>query len=237
MLRLLLVLLLLPLSTLLQGQVILGLLFGDKLNSEHARFGLNAGFGLTTLDGVEGGEPLNKFEMGLFFELDLGEKWVLNPETMPLFAMGQRQLAPYATGDASLDAVLADATVTRRIDCIPTLVLLNYRITRVFSVGAGAYGTLLMDAEDVFRVEAATETTEHTISLKDQLHTIEAGVAGGAQYELKKGEGMSIGARYMMGLTPIFKDSDPDILGRVLLFYAKIPIGRAKALKAAEAAP
>ena len=59
---------------LMQGQVILSLLFGDKLNSGKLEFGLNGGFNLTNIRGIDEAQGKNNWALGFYFDILLKEK-------------------------------------------------------------------------------------------------------------------------------------------------------------------
>ena len=53
----------------LHSQVIISLLFGDELNSDKVKFGLDGGFNYSNLTGTQGSKFLENFNLGLYFDI------------------------------------------------------------------------------------------------------------------------------------------------------------------------
>ncbi len=218
-----------------QAQVLIALILGDELNSGKIEFGLTTGVNASSMDGVAGGEAAPAVYLGLYFDIKLSDNWYFHPETWPKCVLGEGQLPPYATGDAGLDAQLAEATVHRKIDCIPTSFMITRRLGQHVYIDAGPYGNLVLGGRDVFTRETADDELSYTVKISDQLHRVELGAGFGARYKLSKGLGMNFGVHYFMGLTAVDKADQWEF--QWLRASVGIPIGRGKAKKAAEEKP
>jgi len=53
----------------MNGQILLSLIFGDKLNSGKVEFGMNGGFNLSYLRGINESKAQNNWELGFYFGL------------------------------------------------------------------------------------------------------------------------------------------------------------------------
>ena len=51
-----------------QSQVLISLIFGDKLNSDKIEFGLDVGANYSTMSGFESGRSLPSFNLGFYFD-------------------------------------------------------------------------------------------------------------------------------------------------------------------------
>ena len=51
------------------SQVLISILFGDKLNSDKLEFGLQGGFNLTYLRGISESKGQNNWELGFYFDI------------------------------------------------------------------------------------------------------------------------------------------------------------------------
>ncbi|MBL7940100.1 MAG: PorT family protein [Flavobacteriales bacterium] len=233
--RWVLLLLLVAVSPKAHTQVLIALILGDDLNSGKIEFGLTTGLNASTLDGVPGGEPARAPYLGLYFDIKLSENWYFHPETWPKSVLGEAKLKPYATGDPALDVQLADATVRRRIDCIPTSFMITRKLGQHVFIDAGPYGNLILGGRDVFTRESADDELSYTQKIGDQLHRVELGAGIGARYKLSKGLGMNFGVHYFAGLTGVDKADQWKF--QWLRASVGIPIGRGKAKKAAETKP
>jgi hypothetical protein len=53
----------------MQGQVIISLLLGDKLNSGQVEFGLDGGINFPSIRGLSGGDSEGLFNIGFYFDI------------------------------------------------------------------------------------------------------------------------------------------------------------------------
>ena len=215
-----------------RAQVLVALILGDELNSGKIEFGLTTGLNASRIDGLEGGRAELTPYLGLYFDIKLSDRWYLHPETWPKCVLGHDKLPAYATGDSTLDLQLQEATVERRIDCIPTLLMISRRVGRGTYIDAGPYATLVLGARDVFIRETADDQLEYTVKITDQVRTIDLGVGAGVRYKLSKGTGINIGVHYFRGFSDIITNAS----GQLYWWRASVgvPIGRGKALKKTE---
>lgn len=63
---LLLAVMLMGIST--HSQVLLSVIFGDKLNSDELEFGLEGGFNLSDISNLEADKRLSSFNLGFYFD-------------------------------------------------------------------------------------------------------------------------------------------------------------------------
>src|SRR5262252_6503332 len=97
------------------SQVIIALLFGDKLNSGKMEFGLTGGLSISDISNFEDAKSKTGFNLGLYFDIALSDKWYIHPEAVPKFPTGVSNVVPYSLGDANLDSLLQNGNVTRKI--------------------------------------------------------------------------------------------------------------------------
>ena len=74
-LKTLLVLAMMLISVNSQSQVLLSILFGDKLNSEGLEFGLEGGFNWSDISQLEANKRLSSFNLGFYFDFRLKNQW------------------------------------------------------------------------------------------------------------------------------------------------------------------
>ena len=110
------------------SQVIIALLFGDKLNSDKLEFGLAGGLNVSSISNFTDTKTRNGFNLGLFLNIKLNEDFFLRVEAVPKFPTGVTKLKPYSLNDAGLDSLLYDGNVAREIKNIGLPVLIRYRI-------------------------------------------------------------------------------------------------------------
>ena len=57
------------------SQILISLLFGDKLNSEGLEFGLEGGLNLTNIAGFDDTKSLGNFNLGFYFDIKVKNQW------------------------------------------------------------------------------------------------------------------------------------------------------------------
>ncbi|GGF30753.1 porin family protein [Echinicola rosea] len=231
--KLFLTLLLCLLFQVSHGQVLISLLFGDKLNSDKIEFGLDGGIAFTQLQGPAASDMTNALHLGFYFDFYLKNQLQLHTGVIVKSTMGAKGIPPYALGNQDLDNLLSTATVRRKLGYFNVPVLLKYRFKNSnFYVEAGPQLGWLHKAYDEFSDSILDENDllyEHKI--KDNIKRLDFGMTGGIGYRLMKGHGMNLGIRYYLGMVNINKSMPNDLYNRSLYLSVGIPIGAGKAEK------
>ena len=105
--RLLLTVLLLSGCYTARSQVLISLIFGDKLNSDKLEFGLSRRFNASNLSNVAGNpdtKSLPGFHLGFYFDIKLQESLFIDTGVLVKSPMGDSSIAPYPVGDADLNS-------------------------------------------------------------------------------------------------------------------------------------
>jgi hypothetical protein len=223
------VLLSLSLTNPVRSQVLISLLFGDELNSDKVRFGLDGGVNFSNLTGTEGSKFLENFNLGLYFDIQLKENsnWYLHTGALLKSELGARGVEVYPTDNPDLDSVFAGGSVERTLKYIHIPALVRYKFTSHFFIEIGPMLGILTRATDVFYNEVKREEDlSFTNKVTDQYKWFDAGITAGIGYHLLKGTGVNFGIRYYQGLMDVIKDnsSDPSRNQSIYLFVS-IPIG------------
>jgi Outer membrane protein beta-barrel domain len=214
-----------------RSQVIIALLFGDKLNSGKMEFGLTGGLSLSDISNFEDAKTKNGFNLGLYFNIKLNDKWYIHPEAVPKFPTGVSKLSPYSLGDANLDSLFQHGSVTRKIKNIAVPVLMRYRIANQSFIEAGPQIGLRTKAKDVF--ENGNLTYENKI--EDDITRFDFGFAFGIAQKLRKEPGgITLSGRYYLGLTDIDKRTTGSQKNGVVQINASIAVGAKKKPKTKE---
>lgn len=213
--------------TFARAQVIIALLFGDKLNSDEVEFGLVISPTITNITGT-GGKPKTELNLGLYFNIKITDNLYLHPEVTVKGSFGAKDLPVYATGSDSLDNLFATGTVQRNIRAICLPMTLRFRIHKLLFGQAGIQCDWLLNAKDVFKAEVNGNDLRYTIKLEDELPLFDIGLTAGLEYKLKKDKGMSLGVRYYYGGTDILDTPDGTQMNTAWVFNIHIPIGAGK---------
>jgi len=207
------------------GQVIIALLFGDKLNSDKLEFGLAGGLNQSYISNFNHTKTKSGFNFGLYFNIKLGDSWFIRAEAAPKFPTGASKLKPYSLNDSNLDSLLQNGDVTRKIKNIALPILMRYRIKNLLFAEVGPQIDLRTKAKDVF--ESGNLTYKNKI--EDNITRFDFGFAFGLTQKLNKNIGsMAFGIRYYMGITDIDKLTQGSQKNGVIQILANIPVGAGK---------
>ena len=211
-----------------QGQVLLGILFGDKLASERFHIGLNVGANFADLSGTDGTQLKPGLLLGLVAEWKVAGDFYLQPELLPFYNAGAKGMPTLIEGaPPPLDSLVADKSAQRNLNYFEIPVILKYgALERRLHLGVGPQVGFLLSAAAIFNGVINREITVRE-DMEDSLNSFDAGVAFHVEYKLKDNPfAASITARYYLGLTDTIKDNPGDaVYNRVLSVFGSIPIG------------
>jgi hypothetical protein len=217
------------------SQVLISLIFGDKLNSPKVEFGLEGGANFSTITNLEGANNRTDFNLGFYFDFMLkNPAWAINTGVIVKSTLGANGLPVYSLNNTELDNAFVGGHVDRKINYFNVPIMIKYKFDNHIYVKAGTQLGLLSKAYDEFKSDFEGEDLTYKNKIRDQIHVIDAGLAIGAGYRLMKGNGMNIGVNYYYGLVTVMKgDSNPNQYNRSFYITAGIPIGKGKAGKKA----
>src|SRR5687768_1342129 len=111
--RILFILLIVALSyTRSEGQVLISLLLGDKLNTGKIEFGLDGGLSLSNLHGVSPSSTKPGFNLGFYFDFRLkNPAWALHTGVMVKSTLGAEDILVYSLNDQDLDNAFSGGSV------------------------------------------------------------------------------------------------------------------------------
>jgi hypothetical protein len=217
----------------MHSQVLISLVFGDKLNSPKIEFGLEGGANFSTISNLDGAQNRTDFNLGFYFDFLLNNpSWAINTGVIVKSSLGADGLAVYSLDDAVLDDAFAGGHVDRKINYFHVPIMIKYKFDNNIYVKAGTQLGLLSKAFDEFKNDYEGENLEYKKNIRDQIHVIDAGLAFGLGYRLMGGNGMNIGVNYYQGLVTVMKgDSNPNQYHRSFYVTVGIPIGKGKSAK------
>lgn len=220
------------------AQVIIALIFGSKLNSGKMAFGLVGGPVLTTISNLPQSEFKTGFDLALFFEYRLSDRFRIITELVGKGSFGTKGIKPYSTGDAGVDSLFDNGTVKRKLTTFGMVPGIRYRVAGTFFLEAGPQVNWTIKARDYFSTEEFGGNLQNEVDIKDQITTFDVGLYGGIVYKVSKIGGVGFGLRFYYGLTDIDKANPGTQCNRSILFHVYIPVGAAKSKKAqAESQP
>jgi len=213
------------------SQVLISLIFGDKLNSPFLEFGLEGGVNFSTITDLESSGTNAGFNLGFYFDVRSRKNpaWMINTGVIVKSPMGARHIPVYALNDVNLDNTFADGNVNREIRYFNVPILIKYQFKNRIYLKTGPQFGLLASAFDEFKTEVDKDDVVYKKNIRDQIRVIDAGIALGTGYHMNVGNGLNITVQYYYGLVPVMKGDGPNVYNRSLYLTAGIPIGKGKA--------
>jgi|GEM_PF-117270 len=224
-----------------QSQVLISLLFGDKLNTGKIEFGLNGGFNLTNIRGIPDARGQNNWALGFYFDFLLKEKspWYIATGVYVKSNVGAKNISMEYEGNRIIDDTLYNyyyskgAKVEKQFNTFYVPVNLRYMAKCGFFIDAGAQIGLVFKTRDLYATEVDGHDLEYKVvkGVKDNglYKWFDGGVDVGIGYKLPK-SGYKIGVWYYTGLTNLYKnDLGPKAYNSSLYVLVNIPIGKKKA--------
>lgn len=217
------------------GQVLLSILFGDKLQSEQLEFGLSIGANFSTLSEVPEAKWASSLAIGLYFNFKLSERFFLHAAAIPKSDMGARNILPYSLGDAELDSIFDASRVERILGYIHVPTLIRYRLPNYLGFEFGPVTTIRFRGRHVDEFSIKINDDDATVrrTIGRETRAFDFGASIGAYYKFAKGQGIEVNVRYYHGFLDIFKKSSmrdiyPTQRNRAIRLLVHIPIGRGK---------
>ena len=209
------------------SQVLIALVFGDKLNTPNLEFGINVGANLSSLSGIENAKYRTDIAVGTYFTWKTNDRFYIQPEFFVRFPGGAKKMSPYQLDDIGLDSILNNSTIERKMSYFSLPIYVKYRVWKQLRVSVGPQFSLMSGSTDRFTKTVGDET-DLLVSKNslDLVNRFDVGISGGLSYKLKNGKGMNLEARFYYG----FIDNDNEYAGsssknQIISLLVGIPIG------------
>lgn len=210
------------------AQVLISLLFGDKLNSPNIEFGLDGGVNFANMANLEKSKMLPLFNLGFYFDIKLKNQWMLHTGVIVKSNQGADKLNIYPLGNEAMDTIFASGHVTRKISQFAVPILIKYRFSTYFHVEVGPMLSLRAKGFDYFKNKVKEEDDiTYKLDIGDNYKRIDAGVMVGAGFKISKVlKSTQFGVRYYYSFVDPLKDNTgkPQYFSSLYL-YCSIPIG------------
>jgi hypothetical protein len=209
------------------SQVLIALLFGDKLTSDKFELGVRLAGNWQNLMGLGSTDARFSVGFGIYGTLKLSEGFSLQPELLFKDPRGAKGLARDVFGNPDLDPLLENASVTAKLAYVSLPVLLKYSLTPQLSVGFGPQIGYLSSARNEYVAQVYEEDDlVFKDDIKSKLNAWDFALAFNLEYRLMKKRAIQVGLRYYLGLVDIFKDNSGDsVRNSVFQVYIGIPVG------------
>lgn len=213
----------------LQGQVLIGYIFGEVLTTPTFNVGFEIGVNFATLDGLAGAERANKTVFGLFTDWRFSEHFHFGSGILPIAQRGADGVAPVPTGDPEIDGQTADGIMSRSLGMVEIPLVLKWAPKKEsgFRIGAGPSLGIITGATD--RYEATTAGGSAYVlerDVGDDVPGLDLGLSFDVEWRFPM---FSVAGRYTHGLTDISTSRDGGaVYSRTLTGTGRIYLGKAK---------
>lgn len=216
-----------------KAQVLMSLIFGDKLNTGKVEFGLDGGVNFSDIRGLEGGSYKNTFNLGFYFDIKMNNpNWLFRTGVLVKSNLGSAGMPVYSLDNPDLDNAFAEGEIWRKINYFNVPIAMKYKISDHFFLVGGIMPALRAKAYDYFTADVGGDELEYQVDIGDKIHRLDFGLLGGVGYRLFKGYGMNISAQYYYGLVDIvIDDTSPNQYNTSIYLSVGIPIGVKKAME------
>lgn len=213
-----------------QSQILLSILFGDKLNSDGLEFGLEGSFNFSEINSLEANKRLSNFNLGFYFDFRIKNQWNIYTGVLVKARLGTSNLSANDLDFLGIESKDEEGDYEQKISYIIVPVLLKYNLKNRIYFEAGPQFGLMYNAYVEFNAETDNRDTRIRDNNEDSINRIDAGFTLGAGYKLRADNGITIGIKYYHGLTNVYKGVSGSNNNSVFL-KVNVPIGANKAKK------
>ena len=162
-----------------QSQVLISILLGDKLNSGKIEFGLEGGWSLSNLEGIDPSQGHSNYNLGFYFDFAMkNPSWFVSTGVRVKSTMGAEGIAVYSLNNADLDVVFASGSVTRRLNYFNVPVMMKYMFKNHLYAQAGIQLGLRYKGTDEFlNTINDKEDLSYLVDVKNQYHPLDGGLS------------------------------------------------------------
>ena len=234
--KLLLIIIVSIFSFQVNSQILLSLIFGDKLNSDELEFGLDGGGSITKISNMDTKAYLRDWYLGYYFDFKTKFNFNIYTGTHIKSRLGVGNLTNVdleylgITPIEDIDGRTVDGKYSQRLNTFVVPILIRKYLKNNIYFEAGpqlglTYKSFVQFEEDTKERESIIKEYNNGLT-----NWFEAGIACGAGYKLKKGAGWAFGIQYFYGFTDVYKNRS-GTKNSGFFIRATVPIGRKKAEK------
>lgn len=208
----------------MQSQVLIALLLGDKLNTGTIEFGLDGGLNFATISGMDSDSWTRNLNLGFYFDIRMKEQWFLNTGVLVKSNFGLDKLSDDDLDFLNATRYDAEGEYRQKISYFLVPALAKYKFKNNLYAEIGPQFGLMYDAYIEFNYEIDENSARIRQDNKDAIHRFDMGLAAGVGYRLLKGMGWSLGARYYYGILDVYKGRSGSNVNSLFL-KVNFPIG------------
>lgn len=214
-----------------QAQVLMSLLFGDKLNTEQNAFGLHIDYSFNGITNLEESKAmgLGSFNLGLFFSRKFDDHWAWNMDLLGKYIRGASGIPAYSLMDPDLDTQFSGTHLDRKINYLSAVPTIRYLNDKGLFVEAGTqFSWRTKKAKDYFESSTPDGDLLLEVDVSDQINQIDVSYIVGVGAFIGKNKVDAVGIRYVGGIVNVMKNQGSNKHSQLAIYY-NLPIGRGKA--------
>ena len=209
------------------SQILLTILFGDKLNSDGLEFGLEGGFNYSDISELEANKRLSSFNLGFYFDFRLKNHWNIYTGVLVKAKMGDDRLSLDDLNFLGIAPYDVDGHYSQKINYFIVPALLKYNFENRMYLEFGPQFGLMYKSWVEFNSDEDNRDIKIKDFNKDNINRLDAGLTLGTGYKLMPETGMTIGLKYYYGLANVYKGIDGTNNSSIFL-KLNMPIGANK---------
>ena len=216
-----------------QSQVLITILLGDKLNSDGLEFGLEGGVNWSNISGLETNSFARKWNLGFYFDIRIKNQWFLYTGVLVKSNSGVDKLKDgdldmlNATKYLELNGESINGDYNQVMNYFLVPVLIKYKTKKYFYGEIGPQFGLMHKSYIEFTSDIDGKDATIREYNKDNINKIDVGIMVGIGYQLLKGNGWTIGAKYYYGFIDVYREIENTKNSSIFL-KMNIPIGAGK---------
>jgi len=215
------------------SQVLITILFGDKLNSPNLEFGLEGGLNWSKISAFESGKPIPNFNLGFYFDFKVKKNFYFYTGVLVKSDLGMANLTK-----SDLNSIGAsiypdtsgtdlDGTYSQKMNYFLVPILAKYRHPSNIYIEGGLQAGLMYKSWVEFNSDLDGRDAVIKEYNRDNINKIDIGALVGAGYKFKSGPGWSIGVKYYYGFIDVYRNKSNTKNSSVFV-KLNIPIGAGK---------
>lgn len=210
-----------------QSQILLSLLFGDKLNSDGLEFGLEGGYNWASIDNLDADKSLSSFNLGFYLDIRLKNQWNLYTGVLVKSNLGVDELSMEDLEFLEITPNEEEGDYSQVLKYFLVPALLKYNFENRMYLEAGPQFGLMYKSWVEFEASPENREIETKDFNKDKINRLDAGFTIGTGYKIVPDKGMTLGIKYYYGLANVYKGVD-GTNNSSLFVKLNIPIGAGK---------
>lgn len=221
--KILLSLLFVILCNVAYSQIIIGILFGDKLNQGPIEFGLNLNSNISMISNIENGTRSTRVGFGLYFDYNMSEKWVGSASFFFSHPAGAKNLSPddlfYDLGEIS-----DEGEIERQLNYIGMPLQIFYKINDRLAIGPGVYLAYLHGTNDIVTDYVDNGELTYTTHFTQYMNRFDMGWSIHLRYHFKGEPGSQMRIGYTRGFIDIYKSDELEGYNDAIQLSLLVPI-------------